>query len=190
MLDDSPFSPRVVICLTHRRERATHLCTDLNCTNSPILCPLCLAEPRFRGMHPHEGSVRPLAEGVEWITGIIRSQSKSMELIYERTVGSRECEVIRFNLEKGNLLFEDLDGRIDNLRMQLEVELEVLVKDFQRQIQLEKQEYHRRFEDYKRLFYNNLDLLRRDNTELIAFQNSLKYYNNPNSFTMKLIAET
>lgn len=40
------------------------------------------------------------------------------------------------------------------------------------------------------MFFSNIDLLRRDNTELIAFQNSLKYYNNPNSFTLKLITET
>ena len=91
MLEDSPFAPRVVTCLTHRHERATHICTDLNCTNNPILCHHCLTDHRFRSLHPHEGSVRPLTEGVEWMTGIIRSQSKSMELIYERTVGSREC---------------------------------------------------------------------------------------------------
>lgn len=78
MLEESPFSPRVVTCLAHRRERATHLCTDLNCTHSPILCPLCFHDPRFRSMHPHEGSVRPLSEGVEWMTNMIRSQSKSM----------------------------------------------------------------------------------------------------------------
>jgi hypothetical protein len=55
------------------------------------------------------------------MTSIIRSQSKSMELIYERTIGSRECEVLKFNLEKGNLLFEDLDSRIEGLKMQLDV---------------------------------------------------------------------
>lgn len=53
MLDESPFSPRVVTCLAHRRERATHLCTDLNCTSSPILCHLCLSDHRFRSNHPH-----------------------------------------------------------------------------------------------------------------------------------------
>jgi hypothetical protein len=106
MLEDNPFSPRVVTCLTHRKERATHLCTELGCSHSPILCPLCLSEPRLRTYHPHEGSIRPLPEAVEWLTSVIRGQSKSIELIYERTVGSRECEVIRFNLEKGHLLYE------------------------------------------------------------------------------------
>lgn len=47
--------------------------------------------------------------------------------------------MLKFNLEKGNLLFEDLDSRIDNLKMQLEVEMELLVKDFQKQMQLERQ---------------------------------------------------
>jgi hypothetical protein len=128
MIDDNPFSPRVVTCLTHRKERATHLCTDLNCTHSPILCGACLADPRVRSMHGHEGSVRPLWEGVEWLTGLIRNQSKSIELVYERTIGSRECEAIKFNLEKGGLLGEELENRLDNLRMQLDLEMELLLK--------------------------------------------------------------
>lgn len=104
MIEDSPFAPRVVTCLAHRRERATHICTDLNCLHSPILCPYCLNDSRIRALHPHDSSIRPLTEGVEWLTDLIRSQSKSIELVYERTIGSRECEVIKFNLEKGTLL--------------------------------------------------------------------------------------
>lgn len=98
MIEESPFAPRVVTCLAHRKERATHICTELGCAYSPILCGACLSDPRVRGLHPHEGSVRQLGEGVEWLTSLIRSQSKSIELVYERTIGSRECEVIKFNL--------------------------------------------------------------------------------------------
>lgn len=32
--------------------------------------------------------------------------------------------------------------------------------------------------------------MKKDNQELITFQNSLKYYNNSNSFTLKLINES
>ena len=60
MLEDNPFTPRVITCLTHRREKATHICTDLNCHNSPILCPYCLSDPRIRSSHSHESSIRPL----------------------------------------------------------------------------------------------------------------------------------
>jgi len=64
MIDENPFAPRVVTCLAHRRERATHICTDLNCPHSPILCPLCLNDPRIRGIHSHDSHIRPLWEGV------------------------------------------------------------------------------------------------------------------------------
>ena len=121
MIDDNPFAPRVVTCLTHRKERATHLCTDLSCTHSALLCPLCLNDHRQRSYHPHESSIKPLPDAVDWLTSLIRSQSKSIELIYERTIGNRECEIIKFNLEKGPLLFEELDSRIDNMKMQLDL---------------------------------------------------------------------
>ena len=51
-------------------------------------------------------------------------------------------------------------------------------------------DFQRRLEDYQRLFLHNLETLKRDATELLAFQHSLRYYNNSNSFTLKLIAET
>lgn len=82
MFDENPFAPRAVTCLTHRREKATHICTDLNCQHNPILCPFCLSDLRIRTLHGHESNIRPLSEGVEWLTGLIRNQSKSIELIY------------------------------------------------------------------------------------------------------------
>ena len=189
-MEDNPFAPRVVTCLTHRKERATHICTDLNCTNSPLLCQACMGDHRVRSGHQHQSSLRPLGEGVQWLTSTIRSQSKSMEMIYERTIGSRECEIIKFNLEKGGILFEQLDSRLQSMRVQLQSEMDTLLREFQRQVQLQRQQFHRRFEDYKRLFSNNLQLLKRDNVELMAFQNSVRYYNNVNSFTLKLINES
>ena len=35
-----------------------------------------------------------------------------------------------------------------------------------------------------------MDLLRKDNLQLVNYQNSLKYYNNSNSFILKLITES
>lgn len=128
MLDDNPFAPRMVTCLNHRKERATHLCTELSCQHNPLLCTLCFNDHRLRTLHPHEASLRPLPEAVEWLTGVIRSQSKSTELIFERTIGSRDCEVIRFNLEKGGLLFEEVEGRIESMKAQLEGEMESLLR--------------------------------------------------------------
>ena len=89
MLDENPFIPRAVTCLVHRKEKATHICTDLACQQNAILCGLCFNDARWRSQHPHEGAIRPLSDAIEWMTSIIRNQSKSIELVYERTVGSR-----------------------------------------------------------------------------------------------------
>ena len=68
--------------------------------------------------------------------------------------------------------------------------MELLVKEFQKQIQAEKQEFARRLEEYKRAFLGNLEVVRRESGELLAYQGSLRYYNNPNNFTLKLISES
>ena len=127
---------------------------------------------------------------MDYLTNTIRGQSKSIEMIYERTIGNRDYDIIKFNLEKGGLLGEELDGRLENVRVQMEGEMEGLVKEFQRVVNLEKIEFNRKLEEYKKSFYANLEILRKDNTELIAFQNATKYYNNANSFTLKLINES
>lgn len=89
MLDDNPFAPRSVTCLIHRKEKATHICTEYSCQQNAILCALCFNDARWRSQHPHESSIKPLSEGVELLTSAIRTHAKSIELVYERTIGSR-----------------------------------------------------------------------------------------------------
>ena len=42
-------------------------------------------------------------------------------------------------------------------------------------------------DDYRQHFVNNVDFIRRECTDLLSYQNTLKYYNNPNTLTLKLI---
>jgi hypothetical protein len=64
MLDENPFVPRAVTCLVHRKEKATHVCTDLACQQNAILCGLCFNDARWRSQHPHEGAIRPLSDAI------------------------------------------------------------------------------------------------------------------------------
>jgi len=57
-------------------------------------------------------------------------------------------------------------------------------------VQLEKQDFAHRLDDYKKLFTNNMDYVKKECFELLTFQNSLKHYNNINNFTLKLVTET
>ncbi len=73
--------------------------------------------------------------------------------------------------------------------MQMDLEIELLTKEFQRQILLEKQEFLRRLDDYKRTFFSNLEALRRESSDLMNFETSLKFYSNPNTLLLKLSTE-
>lgn len=53
MFDDATFAPRTVTCTIHRKERATHICTDFACQQDPVLCSYCLNDVRWRSQHPH-----------------------------------------------------------------------------------------------------------------------------------------
>jgi hypothetical protein len=71
----------------------------------------------------------------------------------------------------------------------MDLEIELLTKEFQRQILLEKQEFLRRLDDYKRTFFSNLEALRRESSDLMNFETSLKFYSNPNTLLLKLSTE-
>lgn len=73
--------------------------------------------------------------------------------------------------------------------MQMDLEIELLTKEFQRQILLEKQEFLRRLDDYKRTFFSNLEALRRESSDLMNFETSLKFYSNSNTLLLKLSTE-
>ena len=70
--------------------------------------------------------------------------------------------------------------------MQVDLEIEILMKELQRMILLEKQEFIRKIDEYKRIFLGNLDLLKKETNDVIIFQNSLKFYSNPNTLLIKL----
>ena len=53
MLEDNPFQPRGIHCPNHPKERVTHVCTDYGCQHSPLLCAICLNDPRRWSHHPH-----------------------------------------------------------------------------------------------------------------------------------------
>ena len=82
---------RQITCFLHKKEKATHLCSDLRCHNNPLLCGQCFLEHNLRTMHgSHEAQVQPIHEGVEKISGVIKAQSREVEKIYNATVGNKE----------------------------------------------------------------------------------------------------
>ena len=74
--------------------------------------------------------------------------------------------------------------------MQVEVEVERVLKEFQSKMQQERQELVRKMDEYRQHFINNVEFIRRECAELLSYQNTLKYYNNPNTLTLKLIVES
>lgn len=55
---------------------------------------------------------------------------------------------------------------------------------------IEKQEYFRMLDTYKKSFVKNMDYLKLHAQAILEFNNSLKYFSNKNSFYLKLNSET
>lgn len=72
------------------------------------------------------------------LSNAIRSQSKSIELVYERTIGHRDNEMIKLNLEKGRILTEEVQNRLESLQVQVEVEVERVLRGFESRMQQER----------------------------------------------------
>ena len=53
--------------------------------------------------------------------------------------------------------------------MQVDLEIEILTKELQRMILLEKQEFIRKIDEYKRIFLGNLDVLKKETNDVIIF---------------------
>ena len=86
-------------------------------------------------------------------------------------------------------MFDELEERITVIKNQVELELELLMKEFQKTLLLEKQEYFKILDNYQRTFIKNIEYLRSQTDPLIDYQQSLKYYANKNNLFLKTISE-
>lgn len=99
MLDDNLFGTKIMNCFVHKKEKATHICVDLYCYSNPIICAFCMSDNKYRLQHSsHESAVKPVFEAAEHIAAMIRSHTKSIESVYERTIGNRDNESIKSNI--------------------------------------------------------------------------------------------
>jgi len=90
MLDESTII-KPIYCLLHKKEKATHICTDLHCQANPIMCSLCLSDYKYRLTHnSHENALKPVVEAADLISTLIRTQSKTIHNIYEQTLGKTD----------------------------------------------------------------------------------------------------
>ena len=54
---------------------------------------------------------------------------------------------------------------------------------------LEKQEFLRRIDEYKRTFFNNLEMLKKESAEIMSWETGLKFYSNPSTLLLKISTE-
>jgi hypothetical protein len=71
----------------------------------------------------------------------------------------------------------------------VELELDLLIKDFQKVLLIEKQEYFKLLDTYQRGYTKNMDYIKAQVQPLLDFHNSIKYYGNQNNLYMKVISE-
>ena len=53
-------------------------------------------------------------------------------------------------------MFEELEDRINHIKSQVELELDLLLKEFQKTLLLEKQEYFKILDNYQKTFIKNV----------------------------------
>ena len=77
--------------------------------SNPVMCTVCFNDTKFRSAHvSHESALKPINEAVEVLSEVIKRQVKPMQSAYERTLGLRENEMIKSNLEKIDYLSEEI----------------------------------------------------------------------------------
>lgn len=87
------------------------------------------------------------------------------------------------------MVYDELGERITSIKSQVEIELELLVKEFQKVLMIEKQEYFKLLDNYQKIFVKNIDYLKSNAQILLDFNNSVKYYSNKNNFYLKMVTE-
>ncbi len=68
----------------------------------------------------------------------------------------------------------------------MELELDLLVKDFEKRILVEKEEFFKTLDSYQKTYVENIDYVKSYTEDLVDFQHKLKYYSNSNNLFLKL----
>lgn len=64
------------------------MCTDIKCSNSPLLCSLCFRDQLNRTYHfDHEKSILPIDEAVYHLSNEIRNFAAPLQKIFKITLG-------------------------------------------------------------------------------------------------------
>lgn len=79
-----------------------------------------------------------------------------------------------------------MEDRVATIKKQADLELDLLVNQFQKLLLIEKQEYFKILENYQKAFLKNVEHLKNQAQPLLTFQNSIKYYTNINNFYLKM----
>lgn len=118
---------------------------------------------------------------------MIKNQSNSLNKIYKSTLGRSQYSGILQKIERRKEINEEIQETISNIKNQVELELDLLVKEFQKIILIEKQEYFKQLDSYQKTLIKNIDFVKLQTQNLMEYENSLKYYANPNNLYMKIV---
>lgn len=156
-----------------------------------MLCTLCFRDQINRSYHyDHEKNILPYNDAINVLSDLIKTQAAPVQKIYKATIGRTQFLSVLAQVEKGQLLYEELEDKIVSIKTQIELELELLLKQFQRQVAIEKQEYFKLLDNHKKSYVKNIDFLKTQTQTIMEFNSSVKYFSNKNSFYLKLNSQT
>lgn len=76
----------------------------------------------------HENSIEPFLESIDRLSSAIKNQLSPIKKVFKSTLGKSEFAGILEHVEKGPAMHEEVEERINVIKSQVELELELLMK--------------------------------------------------------------
>ena len=115
----------------------------------------------------------------------IKTNTSLIGKVYKSTIARSDHLNLLHQIEKGPYIYEQLEERIATIKKQVELELELLVKDFQKALLLEKQQYFKLLDTYQRSYTKNIEYVKNQIEPILDFENAIKFYGNENNLYLE-----
>lgn len=112
-----------------------------------------------------------------------------MSKLFMATAARKESEQLLKKIELGDRLHQQLEGHMKSLRLQVEREFEAVQSEFLWRWHQAKQCTLASLDSYQKTYSQNIEAYRQMIEPVVTFSSRSKYYSNPNSISLKLLAE-
>lgn len=178
-----------IVCELHPKQKVTSVCTELQCSCIPLLCPGCLSEFDIKNKHLyHESNVKGSWEGFNQLAGLADKDRATVDRLYRKICGKDNEELIKWQEDRLRH-FGAIENHLNSIRYQLEEEIKNILRSFEVAVEEARKELSLSLDSYLKTYKENFEIFAKLIEPLVAYGRSHKYYSNVNNITFKLITE-